>query len=390
MTKFLKCKLTFASIALSVVLSAHAAEPIKIGVSGPFTGGSSPMGVSMRDAIRLATDEINKSGGVLGRPLQLVERDDEAKNPRGAMVAQELIYREKVVATLGVINTGVMLASARFYEDAKIPIITAGPTGTQVTKLFEPPQYPDNYVFRISLPDNIQAAMIVQDAVDRLKYTKLAILADSSNYGQLGRDDIVAALQKHGIKPAAVEKFNVGDVDMTPQLLRAKQSGAQAVLTYGVGPELAQIANGMAKLGWKVPIIGSHTLSMPNFIETAGANAEGAIFPEAFVAGASPKGVTFVDDYKRAYKVERIPALEWAAPAYDTVYMLAAAIKQAGSTDGPKIREALENLHGPINGVLMTYDRPFTKSNHELFTDPSKAMMATIRQGQVVRVSAPK
>ncbi|NIE63102.1 ABC transporter substrate-binding protein [Burkholderia sp. Ax-1719] len=390
MGKVVALKLAFASVVLSAAFSSNAAEPIKIGVSGPFTGGSSPMGVSMRDAIRLAADEINKSGGVLGRPLQLVERDDEAKNPRGAMVAQELIYREKVVATLGIINTGVMLASARFYEDAKIPIITAGPTGTQVTKLFQPPQYPDNYVFRISLPDNIQAAMIVDDATGRLHYTKVAILADSSNYGQLGKDDIVAALSKRGITPTSVEKFNVGDVDMTPQLLRAKASGAQAVLTYGVGPELAQIANGMAKLGWKVPIIGSHTLSMPNFIETAGTNAEGAIFPEAFVAGTSAKGDAFVSSYKAAYKVDRIAALEWAAPAYDTVYLLAAAIKQAGSTDGAKIRAALENLHGPVNGVLMSYDRPFTKENHELFKDPSKAMMATIRQGQVVRVSVPK
>lgn len=378
---------TVVGLTFACTLSAQAADPIKVGLSGPFTGGSSPMGVSMRDAIRLAVSEINAAGGVLGRPIELVERDDEAKNERGVQVAQELIHREKVVAGLGIINTGVLLASARFYQEAKIPVITPGPTGTQVTKLFQPPEYQDNYVFRISLPDNIQADMIAEEAIVTRKYKKVAILADSTNYGQLGRDDMVAALARRGVEPVAVEKFNVKDVDMTPQLLRAKSAGAEAILTYAVGPELAQIANGMAKLGWKVPMIGSHTLSMPNFIETAGGNSEGAVFPQTFLPGNTAKGDAFVDKYKKAYKLDRIAALGWAAPAYDTVYLLAAAIKQAGSTDGEKIREALENLKGPVEGVLMTYSMPFSKDNHELFRDSSKAMMATIRNGEVVKAS---
>src|ERR1700754_88141 len=113
------------SAAAALVLSAGvalAADPIKIGVDGPFTGGSSSMGVSMRDGVRLAIEEINKSGGVLGRQLVAVERDDEAKNERGVQIAQELINKEKVTAVVGYINTGVALASQRFYQDAKIPV----------------------------------------------------------------------------------------------------------------------------------------------------------------------------------------------------------------------------------------------------------------------------
>ena len=379
--------LVAASLAAALSFATQAADPIKVGLTGPFTGGSSPMGVSARDATRMAVAEINKSGGVLGRQIELVERDDEAKNERGAQVAQELIHKENVVAALGIINTGVMLASARYYQEAKVPVITPGPTGTQVTKMFVPPQYPDSYIFRVSLPDSIQAEMIADEAITKKGYKKVAILADSTNYGQLGQADLTAALEKRGVKPVATEKFNVKDVDMTPQLLRAKNNGAEAILTYAVGPELAQIANGMAKLGWKVPMIGSHTLSMPNFIETAGANAEGAVFPQTFVADGTPKRKAFVDTYKATYKVDRIAGAGWAAPAYDTVYILAAAIKQANSTDGAKIREALENLKGPIPGVLMTYDQPFTKDNHELFRDASKAVMATIRNGEVVKVA---
>ncbi len=119
--KLLACATSLASLSLFSPM-ASAADPIKIGVSGPFTGGSSSMGVSMRDGVRLAADEINKIGGVLGRKLELVERDDEAKNERGVQIAEELINKEKVVATVGYINTGVALASQRFYQDAKIPV----------------------------------------------------------------------------------------------------------------------------------------------------------------------------------------------------------------------------------------------------------------------------
>ena len=207
------------------------------------------MGVSMRDGVRLAIEEVNKSGGVLGRQLVAVERDDEAKNERGVQIAQELINKEQVTATVGYINTGVALASQRFYQDAKIPVFNNVATGSVITHQFKAPEYPNNYVFRNAAHDSIQAPMIVEEAITRRGYKKVAILADSTNYGQLGREDLEKALQAKGIKPVAVEKFNIKDVDMTAQLLKAKAAGAEAVLTYGIGPELAQIANGMAKLG---------------------------------------------------------------------------------------------------------------------------------------------
>src|SRR5450830_267915 len=106
-----KIKLAVAAAILMYSSLGMAAEPIKIGVSGPFTGGSAPMGVSMRDGVKLAVAEVNAKGGVLGRQLQVIERDDEAKNERGVQVAQELINKERVVATVGYANTGVAIAS---------------------------------------------------------------------------------------------------------------------------------------------------------------------------------------------------------------------------------------------------------------------------------------
>ena len=379
-----KLKMLVAVAVASWSLSGIAAETIKIGVSGPFTGGSAPMGVSMRDGVKVAIKEINDKGGVLGRQLEAVERDDEAKNERGVQVAQELINKEKVVATVGFINTGVSLASQRFYQEAKIPVMNNVATGSIVTRQFA--DQPENYIFRTSANDQIQTAMLVDEVVGKRKLTKVAILADSTNYGQLGREDLEKALDKRGIKAVAIEKYNIKDVDMTAQLLKAKSAGAQAVITYGIGPELAQIANGMEKLNWKVPMFGSWTLSMANFIDNAGKNGEGALMPQTFIQDPNtPKRKSFIDAYVKAYNPPggRIPSPVSAAQGYDSIYILAAAIKQAGSTEGPKVKAALENLTEKVDGVVASYSKPFTKTDHEAIK-MGMAVFGKVESGHVV------
>jgi branched-chain amino acid transport system substrate-binding protein len=379
-----KLKAMVAGVALGFSMSGMAAEPIKIGVAGPFTGGSAPMGTSMRDGVKLAVTEINAKGGVLGRQIQMIERDDEAKPERGVQIAQELINKEKVVATVGYINTGVALASQRFYQEAKIPVMNNVATGSIITQQFA--KEPENYIFRNSANDQIQSSMIVEEAVTRRKFSKVAILADSTNYGQLGREDLEKALKAKGITAVAVEKYNIKDVDMTAQLLKAKQAGAQVVLTYGIGPELAQIANGMEKLGWKVPLIGSWTLAMGNFIDNAGKNGDGTRMPQTFIQDAStPKRKSFIDAYVKAYNPPggRMPSGVSAAQGYDSIYLLAAAMKQAGSTEGPKVKAALENLNEKVEGVVTTYVKPYSKDDHEAITT-SNTVFGEVKGGRVV------
>ncbi len=379
----------FAVAATAMLATGAYAADIKLGVSGPFTGGSSSMGVSMRDGVRLATKEINAAGGINGNKIVLIERDDEAKNERGVQIAQELINNEKVVATLGYINTGVALASQRFYQDAKIPVMNNVATGSIVTKQF--PNAAENYIFRNAAADNIQAPMVAKEAVEKRGLKKVAILADSTNYGQLGREDLEKALKSYGVTPVATEKFNIGDVDMTSQLLKAKNAGADVVLTYAIGPELAQIANGMAKLGWKKPIIGSWTLSMASFIDTAGKNGDGATMPQTYIQSPSttPKRKAFQDAYVKEFKPKNnnIASPVSAAQGYDSVYLLAAAIKQANSTEGPKILAALQDLKTPINGVVITYNKPFSASDHDAIK-VKDVVMGVVENGRVEFLNA--
>ena len=379
----------FAVAASAMLATGAYAADIKLGVSGPFTGGSSSMGVSMRDGVRLAAKEINAAGGINGNKIVLVERDDEAKNERGVQIAQELINNEKVVATLGYINTGVALASQRFYQDAKIPVMNNVATGSILTKQF--PNAPENYIFRNAAPDNIQAPLIAKEAVEKRGLKKVAILADSTNYGQLGREDLEKALKGYGLTPVAVEKFNIGDVDMTSQLLKAKNAGAEVILTYAIGPELAQIANGMAKLGWKKPMIGSWTLSMASFIDTAGKNGNGATMPQTYIQSPSttPKRKAFQEAYLKEFKPKNNNILSpvSAAQGYDSVYLLAAAIKQANSTEGPKILAALQDLKAPVDGVIMTYNKPFTATDHEAIK-AKDVVMGVVENGRVEFLNA--
>jgi branched-chain amino acid transport system substrate-binding protein len=363
-----------------------AGDVIKVGVYGPFTGGSSPMGASMRDGARLAAEEINAKGGVLGKKIELVERDDQATPERGAQVMQDLVSNEKVAAVLGPINTGVALASYKYPMQAKIPLIINVSAGAPVNELFK--DNPDNYVFRIAASDDIQAEMIVSEAVDTRGLKKVALLCDETNYGQNGCKKMIESLTKRGVTPVYVGKFKIKDTDMTPQLQEAKQKGAQAILAYGIGPELAQIANGMKKLGYNVPLIASWTASMSNFIDAAAANGNGVQMPQTFIQeGASrPQAKAFIDAYKKKYNTDRIPSAVSAAQGYDSMHLLANAIAQAGSTEGPKVKAALENLSAPYEGAIATFEKPYSATDHEAI-HKQQVVMGVVQSGKVVAPS---
>jgi branched-chain amino acid transport system substrate-binding protein len=368
--------------------AAGGAGTIKIGVYGPLTGGSSPMGLSMRDGVRLAAEEINSRGGVLGRRIELVERDDQATNERGAQVMQDLISNQRVVAVLGPINTGVALASYMYPMAAKIPLLINVSAGAPVNELFK--DHPDNYVFRIAASDHIQAEMIVGEAVDRRGFKKVAFLCDDTNYGQNGCTKMTAAMDSRSMKPVFVGKFKLKDTDMTPQLQQAREAGAEALLVYGIGPELAQIANGMQKLGYKVPMIGSWTLSMSNFIDAASTNGDGAAMPQTFIqnGASSEKAKKFVADYQKKFGVDRIPSAVSAAQGYDSLYLIAAAIEQAGATGGPQIKAALESLQKPYDGVIASFDKPFSPTDHEAI-HKQQVQMGVVKSGQVQAPQSP-
>jgi branched-chain amino acid transport system substrate-binding protein len=377
------------------VTQAFAADVVKIAITGPFTGGSAPMGASMRDGAKLAIAEINAAGGVqVGSKMMkfdVTERDDEAKNERGALIAQELASMADLSGVIGTVNTGVALAGDKHLQEKGITKIITPAAGSASMTQWSKAGVKELSIFRFAAHDGIQSAMVVEEALNR-KFTKVAILYDSTNYGVSGRDDMLNQIKKQGnkLEIVAQEKFNIGDKDMTAQLLRAKAGGAQAILIWGIGPELAAVANGMAKIGMKEPLIGGWTLSMSNYIDNAGKNGNGTLMPQTFIEDPiTPKAKAFIEGYHKAYKVSRIPSPVSAAQGYDAVYIFAAAVKQAQSTDTKKIKLALEDLKEPVKGVITTWVKPFSTWNpanedtHEAFRR-DQVVMGMVKDGHVV------
>ncbi len=384
-----------AALAVALVPFVASAQTVKIALTGPFTGGSAPMGASARDGAKLAIDEINKAGGIqVGAKkmkIEVIERDDEAKNERGALIGQELASMPDLAGVIGSVNTGVVMAGDKYLQEKGITKIICPAAGSKSMTQWLDPKVPDLSIFRFAAHDGIQSAMVVEEAINR-KFTKVAVIYDSTNYGVSGRDDLLDQIKKQGnkLEIVAQEKFNIGDKDMTAQLLKAKSAGAQSILIWGIGPELAAVANGMAKIGLKVPLIGGWTLSMSNYIDNAGKNGNGTLMPQTFIEEPiTPKAKAFIDAYHKAYNVTRIASPVSAAQGYDAVYIFAAAVKQAGSTDTKKIKLALEDLKEPVKGVIATWNKPYAKwdpnsvESHEAFRR-EQVVMGMVKDGAVV------
>lgn len=356
--------LAFAAAAGGAWAQA-AGAPLKIGLIGPFTGPSSDFGQPMLKGVQLAVDEVNAVGGYLGRPLQLVVKDDQGNPDVGLKASQELVA-EGVTATLGFCNTGVAMKSLDVYQQARIPLIVPCATGTPITAKFKPA---DSYVFRTSARDAIQAPFVVDEILKR-GWNKVAVFADSTGYGEAGLADVQAALAARNLKPVHVARFPLGVKDLSEDLKAARAAGANVIFSYTVGPENATIATGRKALAWQVPQVGGWPLSFPFFIDGGKDAAEGALMAQTFIAEPSnERRAAFLAAYKRKYN-ERIPVPMAAAQAYDATYLLTYAMLaiRDGNPSGPALKAALENIPRVYYGVVATYDKPFSVDDKDALT----------------------
>ena len=319
----------------------------------------------MLNGIKLAVDEINAVGGYLGRPLELVIKDDAANPDQGRKVSQELLS-EKVVAAIGFCNTGVAMKSIDLFQDTKTPLIVPCATGTAVTAKYPAPE---SYIFRVTGRDALQAPFMVEDIVKR-GWDKVAIFADTTGYGEGGYNDVVAALAAKNLKPVHVSRFALGVKDLSAELAAARTAGAEVIYSYTVGQENAVIANGKKALGWKVPQVGPWTLSFPFFLDGAKDAAEGALMVQTFIAEPSnERRASFLSSYTRKYQ-RKVAVPMAAANAYDATYLLMYSFLgiRDGNLAGKAIKESLEGKMKTYYGVVSTYEKPFSVEDKDAIT----------------------
>lgn len=369
-----------AAPSASAASYAPAQAPVRIGVIGPFSGGSSDFGLPMLQGIQLAVEEINAVGGYLGRPIELVVRDDKADPATGLAQSKDLAA-QRVLATLGFCNTGVAMASLDVFQQQRIPLIVPCAAGSPVTAKYAPA---DSYVFRTSARDSLQADFVVQDLVRR-GWTRVAVFADTTGYGESGLADVRKALSARQLQPVHVARFPLGVSDLTEELKAARQAGAQVIFSYTVGKENAAIALGRKALRWNVPQVGGWPLSFPFFIEGAGEAAEGALMAQTFIAEPSnERRAAFLSAYARKFKTRRIPVPMAAAQAYDSTYLLLYAMFSIrnGDLSGPSLKRALENLPRTYYGVVATYERPFSAQDKDAIS-ANMLVMGQVHKGAV-------
>ena len=374
-----------ATLGALVVLAAPAAiaqapaATVKVGLIGPFTGPSSDFGIPLRQGIELAVAEINTAGGYLGRPLELVVRDDKG-NPDAGLAASQDLAKQGVVATIGFCNTGVAAKSLDVYQNAQLPLIIPCATGTPLTAKYPPAQ---SYIFRTSARDIIQAPFVVDDIVKR-GWTKVAIFADTTGYGEAGLKDVQDALAARKLQAVHVTRFPLGVTDLGKELQAAREAGANVIFSYTVGPEEAVIANSRKDIGWKVPLVGAWPLSFPFFIDGAKDAAEGALMAQTFIAEPSnERRASFLTNFKRKHG-ERMAVPMAAAQGYDATYLLTYALFgiRDGKLDGPAVKNALENIKRVYYGVVATYERPFTPEDKDAITE-NMLVMGKVQNGAI-------
>ena len=342
------------------------AEPIRLGFNGDLS--ASPSAQSGRAAvvgIQAAMEDVNKAGGVLGRPLGLTVRDDLSQPPKSIQNMSDLIDNEKVAAVFGPTNSGNALAWKHIPNQKRIPVMGCIGSATDITKPVR--EGADNYMFRIGSVDRIQVVTLMAYAKKNPRTGKIGFLTETTGYGQGGLKDLQEVAQAQGLTAVASEKFNVSDTDMTSQLAKLRAAGVETALVWAQGTPIGQLMRSMDKIGYFPIVLTSWAADNLSFINAAGPElAEKPIFLRTVSEDRTPHQQAFFDRIRP--KLDADSAFSFAVHGYDSTVLLAAAMKQAGKTDGAAIRASLEDLKEKVEGYAKTYDHPFSRAEHEGLT----------------------
>lgn len=335
-----------AGLALAAACLAQPAQAqVVIGVSAPLTGPRANLGQYTRQGVDMAVEDINKAGGLLGKPVKVVYEDDQADNPNAAINAvNRLMQVDKVPLMIGPHFSVAQMATQKSYCNGSIISVT-GASGIPVTA------NGCHYVIRTRANDFVQSKALVTYAHKTLKLDKIGVIFINDDFGKSGADRVVKSIEEEGLKPVGVESHNAEDKDFSAQLGRLSNAGAQMVILWTHDNEAALIVRQAKQMGLPFKFAGSTSLSQPVFIKLAGEAGEGAISSSDFVpANPDPRTQAFVKKFAAHYKGE--PEL-YAATYYDAMMLSAKAITMAGTTQPAKVREAFGKLK--YQGILSDY-----------------------------------
>lgn len=343
------------------------AKPVKLGLVAAITGPSALSGEAITRGLEVAIDEINANGGVMeGRPIELVIRDDESTPAKGVAAARELIEQEGVAVVFGGLDSPVSLAMLEVIHELETPYMGVWAAATGITRN----DYEPNYAFRVSANDNIVDNFLMRYANQEKNASKVGLVLINNPWGESNQKGFEEWASKYNVEIVGIEKFNDADTDISAQLTRLKDAGAQTLLLVANAAPGAQMMKSLTRLNWDVPVVSHWGISGGRFPELAGQEAaEKVTFVQtySFYGDQSPVGDQVLSALEEKYGLsgpEEILAPVGTANSYDAMHLVALALDQAESTDGPTLRDAFYNLP-TYEGLIKTYEQPFTPDNQD-------------------------
>ncbi len=316
---------------------------IKVAALLTLTGDNSVYGSSQKNALELAIGEINDNKFLGGATIKLVVLDDKGDKQEGISVMTKALEQEKVSAVLGPTLSATAFAADPLAQKAGIPVLGMSNTANGITEM-------GNFVFRNSLPESGVIPGVIDAVKAKSSPKKAAVLYEVTNeFTKSAYDVFKASLEKNGIQISGTESYNKGDTDFRTQLNKLKAGGPDILVVSGLIGEAIPIVQQAREVGITQPIVGGNGFNSPNIYKQAKDAAEGIVVGSAWFLGSpNPKSKAFVDAYKKKYNADPD---QFSAQAYDAAYLMATALKTAGSTDAKAIRDALAGIKD-FDGVL--------------------------------------
>ena len=327
-----------ATAASQPAASTGLSGEIPVGAVWSLTGAAAIYGPSQKNAAEMAVEEINKAGFLGGATLKLTTEDDRSTKEGAIAAFEKLINQNKVVAILGPTLSNSAKAADPIAQEKKVVVQGVSNTADGIVEM-------GDFVFRDSLPEAAVIPNTIKATKEKLGYTKVAVMyGDDDAFTKSGYDVFKKTLEDSGVTILTTETFKKGDTDYSAQLTKIKSLNPQAIVVSALAEEAAGIMTQGRQLGIPntVPFIGGNGFNSSKLAQLAGPAAEGAISGAAwFIGSEAPGNQAFVKAYNAKFGSDPD---QFAAQAYAGMYIFATAIKNAGSNDPQKIRDAMAQI----------------------------------------------
>ena len=334
------CALTAAGFGGPAV----AAEPVKVGVVLSITGWAGFIGTQMKEAMVAIIEDVNKKGGVRGRPVELYVEDDQS-NPTSAVIATTKLVRDmKVSVLMGPSITDSGMAMIPIAEQEQVPFAVSGPVISPIKK----------WIFHVTPSDIVNSAAVLEYAVKGLGGKRIAVIHDTANFGMVGMKVFAADIGRYaGASIVIEEKFETSDTNVIPQLAKIKAANPDVLIIQTPGGQAAVVAKNYKQLGMKTPVTGPPAVTTPEFLKLAGHIAEesnftllaGKITVAEKLPANDPWRKNLYEPFKKIMKEKYGDSKQitvFHSVAHDAIYIVMKALNAAGTDDRAAIRNALE------------------------------------------------